>query len=106
MVLISLLLILSVLFYIHSFKKFHDLIAELSPEWINQKGSLSFLYEGMPRWGDPNLVMAVIALAFGSKWKTLDNAIVKKYAKRIQFLLPFSIVLFAILILRSAFYAN
>lgn len=59
-------------------------------------GSLSFLIDGLPRISDPNVQVELMKIIFGSRAKELQSPLAMVYAKRIRFLLPMGLVLFAV----------
>ena len=80
--------------YLYSFWRLYAIIKAEKPEWLQRKGSLSFMYEGMPRAFDPNVSSEVIRIAFGSRAQELQSPSASIYAKRIRLLLLSGIVLF------------
>ena len=91
----GLLMLIGTLVYLHAVAKFYGIVAAERPDWVDRRGSLSFFYTGMPRLSDPNVSMAVVGLAFGSRWRELRSASAAKYVRRIRVLLPALLAVFA-----------
>jgi hypothetical protein len=84
--------------YLYTFYKFHKLVLAERPEWVDRKGSLSFMYQALPRVGDPNVQAAVLRTVFSSRVRELRSPLAVKYAHRIRLLL-FVVPLLFVLIL-------
>ena len=86
-VIASLCLVAALGGYLYSFYRLHRVIASEHPQWVDRKGTLSFLYTGMPRVADPNVGLAVLGVAFSSRAGEL-GARAKPYVRCIRVLLP------------------
>ena len=81
--------------YLHAVVKLHALISAQEPGWLASRRSNSVFYRGMPSVADPNVNLAVVWFAFGSRWQDLTSAMASKYVWRIRVLLP---ALFAVFV--------
>jgi hypothetical protein len=79
--------------YLYSFYRLHRVIASEHPQWVDRKGTLSFLYTGMPRVADPNVGLAVLGVAFSPRAGEL-GAKAKPYVRCIRVLLPLLLLFF------------
>ena len=89
------LLLIGTPIYLHAVVKLHALISAQEPDWVAGRRSSSIFYMGMPSVADPNVNLAVVWLAFGSRWRDLTSPMASKYVWRIRFLLP---ALFAVFV--------
>jgi len=101
----GLILLIGIPVYLHAVVKLGGIVQAEHPEWARHRGPLSFFYTGMPRIANPNLGNTVLAVAFGSRWRTLNSPLALSYVRRIRILLPlllavFGAVLVAIVVLR------
>ena len=83
-------------FYLHAVLRFYGIVKAEKPEWLQVRGSLSFFYEGLPRIGDPNVQVELMRVIFGPRSHQLQTPMAAAYVKRVRFLLPFCLVLFAV----------
>ena len=83
-------------FYLYAFIRFHGIVKIEKPEWLQFRGSLSFLYDGLPRVGDPNVRVELLRIAFGSRANQLQSPMAVAYANRIRLLGSIGIVLFVV----------
>ena len=90
----SVLMLIGIPIYQHAVIKLAGIVQQEHPEWIDKRGSLSFFYTGRPRIADPNVNMAVLGLAFSSRWRQLISPFAATYAWRIRILLPFLLFIF------------
>lgn len=81
-------------FYMHAFLRFYVIVREEKPEWVKRRGSLSFLYDGLPRAFDPNVAIEVIRIAYSSRADQLQSQPATSYARRIRIVLPVGTGLF------------
>jgi hypothetical protein len=81
-------------FYMYAFKRFYDIVNTEKPEWLNIRGSLSFL--AISHSGDPNVQFELLCIAFGSKPAELQAPMALIYASRIRILLSVGLPLFVI----------
>jgi hypothetical protein len=79
---------------LYAFSRFYRIVKAEKPEWVRRRGSLSFLYEGLPRQGDPNVAVAVIRTAFSSRVSQLQAPEAAFYARLVRTLLLVGLVLF------------
>lgn len=84
--------------YVYAFTKFYRIVNAERPEWVQRRGSLSFLYEGLPRQGDPNVTVAVIRTAFSSRVSQLQAPQAVLYARLVRLLLLAGLALFALML--------
>lgn len=80
--------------YMYSVWKFYNIVTAEKPGWIQKRGPISFLYDGMPRIGDPNVSMALIRTAYSKRIHELTTPMAVVYAYWIRALLPISLGLF------------
>ncbi len=71
-------------FYFHALWRFKSALLSERPELADRRGSLSFLYTGMPRLADPNVSMLVIRTAFSPVPQQLNNPDALRYARHIR----------------------
>ena len=83
--------------YLYTFYKFHQLVLVERPEWVDRRGSLSFLYQGLPRVGDPNVQVAVLRTVFSSRVRELRSPQAVIYARRLRLLLLVVPLLFVLI---------
>lgn len=79
--------------YLYAFTRFYRIVNAERPEWVQRRGSLSFLYEGLPRQGDPNVTVAVVRTAFSSRVSQLQAPKAAFYAWLVRVLLLVGLVL-------------
>jgi hypothetical protein len=92
--LVGLTMIVGTPIYIHALFKLYHIVLGEHPEWLTQEGALSFFYTGMPKLANPNISLAVLAVAFGQRRQLLASPQALRYIKRIRILLPVLLVLF------------
>jgi hypothetical protein len=93
------LFIFCVVVYLHAIWKFHQIIHSEKPEWLQRRGSLSFIYDGLPRLADPNVGWAVLRAAFSPRIRELYSPLAAVYAHRIRVLLPVALLLFTLIVI-------
>jgi len=98
----GLVLLIGIPVYLHSIFRLSGIVQAEHPEWTDRRGSLSFFYTGMPRIAAPNVGIAVLGVAFSSRWRTLKSPSVSKYVRRIRILLPSLLVVFGALLVAAA----
>lgn len=69
------------------------------PEWLEVRGSLSFMYEGFPPVGDPNVQVELLKIIFSSRANGLQSSAALAYAKWVRILLPLGIIFFGVFII-------
>ena len=82
--------------YLYAFVRLYKIVETEKPEWIDVRGSLSFLYDGLSRLGDPNVQFELLRIAFGPRAGHLASPMAATYAKRIRWLLPVGLVFFIV----------
>ena len=83
-------------FYLYAFFRFYGLVKTERPDWLDIRGSFSFLYDGLSRIGDPNVQIELLRIAFGSRTRQLQSPMAVSYAKRIRLLGCSGLVLFIV----------
>ena len=84
--------------HLHAFFRLYGIVKSERPDWLEVRGSLSFLCDGLPRVGDPNVQMELLRIAFGARASQLHAPMAASYAKRIRLSLPVGFVLFAVVL--------
>jgi hypothetical protein len=82
--------------YLYAFVRLYSIVKSEKPEWLQIRGSLSFMYDGLPRLGDPNVQVELLRIAFGSRAKQLHAPMAASYVQRIRVLGSIGLVLFLI----------
>ena len=90
----GLMLLVGVPIYLHAVIRLHGIIATERSDWIASHRSESIFYTGMPSVADPNVTLAVVGFAFGSRWRSLVAQSAKSYVWRIRLLLPSFLAVF------------
>ena len=80
--------------YLYAFFRFYGIVKAEKPEWLQVRGSMSFIYDGLPRAGDPNVQVELLRIAFGSRVRQLESPLAASYAGRIRLLGCLGIILF------------
>ena len=83
-------------FYLYAFFRFYALVKAEKPEWLSVRGSVSFLYNGLPRLCDPNVQIELQRIAFGPRARQLQSPMAASYANRIRLLGCSAFVLFIV----------
>lgn len=82
--------------YLYGFFRLYGIVKMERPDWLQVRGSLSFLYEGLSRAGDPNVQVEVLRVAFGSRASQLQDPAAIRYAQWIRVFLPSALTLFVV----------
>ena len=82
--------------YLHALAKFHGILRQERPELVDQRGSLSFFYTGMPRIADPNVGFATLKVAFSRNLPELRSPAALSYVSRIRLCLPLGLLLYGV----------
>jgi hypothetical protein len=90
----GLILLIGISVYLHAVIKFSDIVQTEHPEWINRRGTLSFLYTGMPPSADPNVSLAILGIIFSARWRALRSPMAATYVGRIRILFPLLVTVF------------
>lgn len=85
--------------YLYAFTRFYRIVNAEHPDWLKVRGSLSSMYDGLPRLGDPNVSWAVIKTAYSLRVHELRDSNGAFYAGLIRVFLPAGVMLFAAILL-------
>lgn len=85
---------LATLIYLHAFFKFYSIVRSEQPAWVERRGSLSFLSDGLPQALDPNVGAAVIRTACSSRIQRLRSPNARSFARQIRICLPLGVMLY------------
>ncbi|RAP55356.1 hypothetical protein BTJ49_15280 [Oleiagrimonas sp. MCCC 1A03011] len=85
---------LATLVYQFAFFKFYRIVKAERVDWISRRGSLSFMYAGLPRALDPNVGIALLGVAFSSRVSQLRTHSARTYAFYIRVCLPLGLLLY------------
>lgn len=94
---LAVILLTSVLVYLHALFKFRAIVAAERPEWLMRGGSLLDFRMRMPFFEKQTEAFDVVAIAFGSRWRELRTESAANYARRIRICMPILLVTFAAL---------
>jgi len=90
---IAIAAVLSVI-YLHALVKLHGILRTQQPALVERRGSLSFLYTGMPRIADPNVGAAVVRAAFDRSLRQSFSREALRYAARVRYSLSLGLLLY------------
>lgn len=85
---------LATLVYLFAFFKLFRIVQAEQVAWVSRRGSLSFMYVGLPRALDPNVGVALLGVAFSSRVSQLHSPRAKTYAFYIRVCLPLGVMLY------------
>ena len=74
--------------YLHAVAHLWRIVETERPDWVAARRPDSAFYTGMPRAAVPSASLAVVRLALGSGWRSLNAPQAKGYVWRIRILLP------------------
>lgn len=95
---LAVILLTSVLVYLHALFKFRAIVAAERPEWLMRGRSLLDFKTRMPFFEEPNEAPTVVGIAFGSRWRELRAERAAQYARRIRICVPLFFAAFAIVV--------
>jgi len=93
---------LATLVYLYTFFRFYRIVSAEQAAWVARRGSLSFMYSGLPRAMDPNIGVALLGVAFSSRVSQLRSPHAKTYAFCIRLCLPLGCLLYLGILLAQA----
>ena len=82
--------------YVYGFFRLYGIVKTERPDWLQVRGSLSFLYGDLSHISDPNVQVEVLRIAFGSRADQLQNPAAVRYARWIRLFLPLALIFFVV----------
>ncbi len=82
--------------HMYGFFRLYGIVKAERPDWLQLRGSLSFLYDSLPRFSDPNVQVEILRIAFGSRTHQLQDPAGMRYALFVRLFLPIALVLFVV----------
>jgi hypothetical protein len=82
--------------HMHAFLRLYGIVKSERPDWLQVRGTLSFLYDGLSPACDPTVQIELLRIALGPRASQLRAPMAASYARRIRFSTPVALALFAI----------